>query len=235
MLLQLWAFDWTAFTRALTPPASGANYHATYKQYPSPDFDGRSWRIRCLPFLFASVMYEEYRFDQPWNSPLNITLDTRPLFSKKVAADGSSGEPPMEVHGSPYTYSCRYDLQGHGTSYLMLVGEDAFGKPNGWRREDEITDGLDSTLAFAETARKDIHWLSPTDFDITTMSFAVNDGPGSISSAHPCGPAVLFCDGNVFRLNPAIPKEALRALVTINGGEGVDRGQLVRAGLLVLP
>lgn len=83
-------------------------------------------------------MYEEYRFDQPWDSPLNITLDTRPLFSKKVAAGGSNEEPPMEVHGVPYPYLCRYDPQAHGTSCLMLVGEDAFGKPGGWRRVDEI-------------------------------------------------------------------------------------------------
>ncbi len=38
------------------------NYYANYDAYPSPDFAGHSWRIRCLPFMFASPMYEQYRF-----------------------------------------------------------------------------------------------------------------------------------------------------------------------------
>jgi hypothetical protein len=35
-----------------------ANYHDTYRRFPSPDADGHSWRIRIVPYLFASAMYE---------------------------------------------------------------------------------------------------------------------------------------------------------------------------------
>jgi hypothetical protein len=210
-----------------------ANYHDTYKRYPSPDFGGHSWRIRCLPFIQASVMYSEYRFDESWNSPANISLDKRPLYTKKVLSEDGAG--PMEIHGIPYAYPCRYDLQAHGTSYLMIVGENAFGKPGGWRHTDEITDGLDSTLAAAETVQTNIHWLDPTDFNAGTMSYSVNDGTNSISSSHPRGPAVLFCDGEVYRLNPTISSKTLRAMVTINGGERIVRDELVRQGMLIRP
>ncbi len=179
-------------------------------------------------------MYSEYRFDQLWDSTANITLDTRLLPSKKseISRDGKR---PMDVHGIPYAYPCKYALTVHDASYLMIVGDSAFGKPNGWRLASEIVDGLESTISVAETKRHDIHWLSPQDFLIDEMSLTVNDGPNSISSDHSRGPAVLFCDGIVYRLNPAIDRDTLKSLLTINGGEDVSRDRLVKNGLLVEP
>ena len=210
------------------------NYYSTYKRYPSPNLGGHSWRIRCLPFVTASSMYNEYRFDESWDSTANITLDTRPLPCKKAEID-HDGKVPMEVLGIPYAYPCKYSLTVHGASYLMIVGDNAFGKPNGWRLASEIVDGLESTISVAETKRQDIHWLSPRDFLLDEMSLTVNDGPNSISSDHSRGPAVLFCDGVVYRLNPAIDRGTLEALLTINGGEEVSRDRLVKEGLLVEP
>lgn len=209
------------------------NYYSTYNHYPSPDFGGHSWRIRCLPFVLASAMYSEYRFDEPWDSTSNLFLDSRPLPNKKSV--DASGEIPMAVHGMPYAFSCEYHSDNHFSSYLMLVGEDAFGKPDGWRTLDEIVDGVDSTVAVAETLRTDVHWLSPNDLDTRSMSFTVNDGQNSISSSHPRGPAVLFCDGTVYRLNPAIDPDTLKALITINGREDVSRDRLVARGFLLPP
>jgi hypothetical protein len=178
-------------------------------------------------------MYSEYRFDQPWDSDANFTIDTRPLPSKRIVIE--TGDMAMQPHGMPYPYRCEYNFADHNASYLMLVGNNAFGKPQGWRTQSEIVDGLDSTIAVAETIRSDIHWLSPVDLDVATMSFTVNDGPNSISSRHPRGPAVLFCDGEVFRLNPSIDPDTLKALVTIDGGENISRDQLLDIGLLVSP
>ena len=179
-------------------------------------------------------MYNEYRFDQKWNSTANITLDTRSLRSKKSEIQNGDGV-SMSVHGIPYAYPCKYDLTVHNASYLMIVGNNAFGKPEGWRVPSEIVDGMESTIAVAETKRTDIHWLSPRDFVFDQMSLTVNDGPNSISSDHPRGPAVLFCDGVVYRLNPAIDRDTLRAMLTINGGEDVSRVRLVKNGLIVEP
>ena len=63
----------------------------------------------------------------------------------------------------------------------------------------------------------------------------VNTGPNSISSLHPSGPAVLFCDWKVFRLNPSIDADTLRALLTVDGGEQIARDQLIATGLLLPP
>ena len=202
------------------------NYHDTFQRFPSPDGDGHSWRIRIVPFLFASTMYEQYRFDEPWDSENNITLDSRPLSVK----DGGPDRP----HGMPFPYKCSQDTDSRSmTSFLMLVGEHAFGKPGGYRQRDEITDSLDCTLVAAETISKNIHWLEPKDFDVESMSFRIND-PGnlSISSTHPRGPAVLFADGKVFRVSADIDEKTLRALTTIDGGEPIDRERLIDRDLL---
>jgi prepilin-type processing-associated H-X9-DG protein len=75
----------------------------------------------------------------------------------------------------------------------------------------------------------------PTDFLVDQISLTVNDGPNSISSDHPRGPAVLFCDGSVYRLNPSIDRDTLKAMLTINGGEDVSRTKLLKNGLLIEP
>lgn len=202
------------------------NYHDTHRRFPSADWDGHSWRIRIVPFLFASAMYEQYRFDEPWDSENNITLDSRPLPVK----DGGPDRP----HGMPFPYECSQDADSRSmTSFLMFVGENAFGNPGRYRQRDEITDSLDCTLIAAETMPTNIHWLEPKDFDVESMSFRINDpGTLSISSTHPRGPAVLFADGEVFRISADIDAKRLRALITINGGEAVDRNRLIDRNIL---
>ncbi|MDM4019444.1 DUF1559 domain-containing protein [Roseiconus lacunae] len=198
------------------------NYHTSYNVYPSPNFGGHSWRIRSLGFLMASSMHSNYNYDQSWDSDLNYSLDSRPLPTKSDK---------LVIYGMPGTYACTTDGDGtHETAYSMVVGASAFGKP------DDITDGLETTIAVAETRSRDIHWLEPVDFDATNMSFVVNDfGTLSISSDHPRGPAVLFGDGAVYRLSPRTDPQIVKAMVTIDGGEELDRDRLVLDGVLVAP
>lgn len=65
------------------------------------------------------------------------------------------------------------------------------------------------------------------------MPLAIDDSRGpAISSTHPDGPAVLFADGAVFRISPAIDPPTLRAVITIDGGEEVRRDELLARKLL---
>lgn len=202
-----------------------ANYHDTHQKFPSSDAGGHSWRIRIVPYLFASHMYSHYHFDEPWNSDLNITLDTRPLPVK----DGG----PPRPHGMPNWFQCDPTRESRSeASYRMLVGDNAFGLPGRFRRSEDISDPLETTLIAAECVGS-IHWLEPKDLNIDSMSFVINDPRrDSISSRHARGPAVLFADGEVYRLSPRVPAQTVRAMVTINGGERVERTELLEKGLL---
>jgi len=198
-------------------------YHDTHSVFPASRDAGHSWRIRVLPYMTYSPQYVAYDFDQSWDAENNITVDTRPLPDKH-------GD--LVAFGNPYGPPCDVDVQ-HLTCYLAICGENAFLGPTLKRRMAEISDGIENTIAAAEVAQSNVHWLSPVDLDLEEMSFVINNGPQSISSSHPSGPAVCFCDGTVFRINPAIDPKIVRGLCTINGGEQISRDALIEEGLLI--
>ena len=101
------------------------------------------------------------------------------------------------------------------------------------RRSKERRRHTDLRVAVVEIADSHVHWLSPVDLKMDDMSFVINSGRNSISSHHPNGPAVLFCDGAVFRINPSMDANAVLALCTINGGEEISREELIKEGLLI--
>lgn len=205
------------------------NYHSAYKTFPPAHLNDHSWRIRCNPFLISSPLFMHYDFDSPWDSVDNLTIHRRPLRSGKGPdPDG------LVICGVPYAYHADEPLADQ-TAFLMLVGDDAFSGRDHGRTMSEISDPLDCTIAVAETSQRDIHWLHPLDFDVDKLSFAINDGPASISSDDPLGPLVLFADGGVYRLNSTIDADTLRALITINGNEDVSRDRLLARGLLIEP
>lgn len=197
-----------------------SNYADNHQRFPSPQADGHSWRIRIVPYLFASSLYNSYRFNEPWNGENNRTLDIRPLTTKGG---------PSRPHGMPNPYTDLPDSPSeHATRFLMFVGEHAFGLPDGYRRVAEIQDDPQTVLVAAETRLDDVHWLQPFDFpadDIEAMRRLLGDRRAQ-------APLVLFADGSVYRMSLDIPHELLQAMITIDGSERIDRAKLIRAGYL---
>jgi hypothetical protein len=93
-----------------------------------------------------------------------------------------------------------------------------------------VTDGPGDTLIVVEVVDAGIHWMEPKELDWGTMSFRLNDRTHpSVSSNHPFGGSgyagahVLTVDDTVTRLPRNLPSETLRALLTIAGGERIER------------
>jgi hypothetical protein len=200
------------------------NYESAYKRFPPPSMAEHSWRIRVLPYTVSCTHYENYDFSKPWDCSENMLLDRRLLHDSKW---------PNEDHigGMPAEYGTKLDFPQQ-TRFLMVTGDHCFGTDLGGRKSSEITDGLSNTIALAETARSDIHWLHPLDFNYDEMSFNINDGPLSIGSASGASPLVCFCDGAVYRIDQDITADALKALLTIDGAESIDRETCVTNGWL---
>jgi hypothetical protein len=98
------------------------------------------------------------------------------------------------------------------------------------RRLADVADGPENTILLVEIVAAGIHWMEPRDLDWTTMSFQLNDpNRPSISSNHPfgrgsySGPHVLTVDDRVSALPETLTPETLRALLTIAGGEKIER------------
>jgi hypothetical protein len=94
----------------------------------------------------------------------------------------------------------------------------------------DVTDGPENTLIVVEVVGAGIHWMEPKELDWGTMSFRLNDRTDpSVSSNHPYrgsdypGPHVVTVDDKVTNLPRNLSPETLRALLTIAGGERIER------------
>jgi prepilin-type processing-associated H-X9-DG protein len=191
------------------------NYEQSYKCFPPAylaDKNGKpmhSWRVLILPYMESGEnLYTQYRFNEPWNSPHNMSL---------------AGQMPA-VYRCPTEGEANRSL----TSYAMLVGPHAISDGPKSRRIGDIKDGLSNTIMVAECAGAGINWLEPRDLKTEEMTFHIktmgeDEPPGKhdISSAHAGVANVLFCDGSVRSLSSSMDPKVLEALITIDGGEKV--------------
>jgi prepilin-type processing-associated H-X9-DG protein len=184
-------------------------YHDDHGCFPPAylaDENGRpmhSWRVLILPQLGEDAIYEQYNFDQPWDSPENRDL----------------------AQSMPDVYGCPSDwgTWSAETSYMMLVGPETISDGTGTTSLDEITDPKDRTIVLVETSGNLADWIEPTDLEVEGLTFRVNDPAcEGIQSNHPGGAHVLFADGSIRFLPNSIGETDVEALSTIDENEQID-------------
>jgi hypothetical protein len=243
------------------------NYYDANKRFPPAVIlgkDGRagpphSWRVELLPFLEQQDLYDEYRFDEPWDSEHN-----RALLSKMPAVFRSPLDEPDSTNasyfalvtpglapevgaGAPIFLEGSKDLVTPGLATDVPGDESGFGEDAGglspeglfageaaqpsWRlgtlfsrpdgtRMHEVTDGTSNTIALVE-AKQNIPWTRPHD-----IAYVADQALPMLGGWFPEGWHAGFADGSVRFLPADTDETALRALVTIGGGENV-RPQLL--------
>jgi hypothetical protein len=183
------------------------NYYDAFKSLPPAyiaDENGRpmhSWRVLILPFLEEQNLYQQYRFDEPWDGPNNSLLASRiPMVYQPV-------NDPAAVPGT--------------THYLAIVGPRTVFPGATPTQFQNITDGLSNTIAIAE-ATKAVNWMEPTDLDYALMTFRVNDpGGNDIGSTSPGGANVMMMDGAVRFLPETIDPVTIQHLLEKDDGSVV--------------
>ncbi len=168
-----------------------------------------SWRVSLLGSLGEETVLDQLDMTCRWDDAANMEI-----------LDHTG------VHGHfqcPSERQACTEVEMRETSYTMIVGPGMISDGPAAVRPEEITDGLENTILFVETKDSGIHWAEPRDLEFDEMSFRINDPDRpSISSHHPGGAYVVFCDGRVrFLKNDTDPK-IVRALLTIAGGEDVS-------------
>ena len=155
------------------------NYHEIYGSFPPAYIAGpdgtpwHSWRTLLLPVVNQQKLYDQYRFDEPWNSPHNRQLaEQADVMQFQCPSSPGYGTTPF-------------------TNYVVVLGEGTlFPGPDSVSQER--LDDPEQTILLVETDGLDIHWMEPRDLDVDTMSFDVNSGDApSISSAHADGAHVI--------------------------------------------
>jgi len=184
------------------------NYHDIYGTFPPAyvaDENGEpmhSWRVLILPYLEEQILYDQYNFDEPWDSPGNLAL----------------------VGSMPDVYRCPTDSQSgpNETNYVVITGPGTVFEGNKAYKFGDITDGTSCTILIAEVTCSGINWMEPRDLDTQKMIYRINAQSGNdIGSAHPEGTCVGYCDGSVRFLVDDTPAETLKARITRAGGEPV--------------
>ena len=184
------------------------NYEVANGSFPPaylPDKHGKpmhSWRVLLLPYLEQQDLHDRYRFDEPWNSAKN-----RKITDLAIGFYQCPGQPAGN---------------GSDTNYVMIAGPHALSKGAESRKITEITDGLANTIMIVEVADSGIPWAEPRDLQFNRLSFKINGAKGKeISSYHPQGANVAFCDGSVRLLKNGTNPQLVKAMATIDVGESV--------------
>ena len=181
------------------------NYHDEFGCLPPAyvaDAQGKplySWRVLLLPYLEQNNLYRAFKLNESWDSPDNIKFSSMDL---------------PELH-------CASDLKARPgrTSYVAITGPGTAFEGAKSHTFRDFKDGMSNTLLVVEVADSDIHWAEPRDLNIDAMNLTINADPHGFSSHHKGGAQALFADGSARMLSNELPKETVRALLTINGGE----------------
>jgi len=181
------------------------NYHDVYGSFPPAyiaDENGKpmhSWRVLILPFMEGQSLYDQYRFDEPWDGPNNSQL--APAVTRWYSCPSDSTKPPTE------------------TSYVAVVGQGTAWPGDEHMAIQDFTDGIGNVLLLVEVHNSGIHWMEPRDLHVAQMSMTINPTQGQgISSGHPNGASVLFADGSVRYFSSDTPPAVLRSLIHIDDG-----------------
>ncbi|MEI8021594.1 MAG: DUF1559 domain-containing protein, partial [Schlesneria sp.] len=184
------------------------NYHDAFQRFPRADGDGAgqqtglSWRVHLLPFLDQALLYNQFHFDEAWDSEHNKTLIAQMPALFKSPDVTEAGKTAFHV------------FTGENT---LFHGEEGLSIRN-------VTDGTSNTilavLAGSDTAEI---WTKPGGLDV---DFSVpKKALGDLKKDERI--LVLVADGSVRPLLTNMDDTQLANLIKPADGNVVDFGPQV--------
>ena len=129
---------------ALPASRGGSSFGKPKKEQEHPC----SWRVAILPFIEQLALFEQYHFDEPWDSDHNLTLlNKMPEIYRR----------PSDAADSTVT------------GYVGFVGENTAlgdGEPKRFR---DMTDGSSRVLLLVE-AKTETPWTKPEDYSLSEIA-----------------------------------------------------------------
>ncbi len=164
-----------------------------------------SWRVAVLPYIEQQALYQQFKLDEPWDSPNNLPLSKVMI---KVYTDPRANDPAAPGL-TYYKAFVGKDVVANGK---RQPGPDALWSWSFGRSILGITDGTSNT-AMVGAFGPPVVWTKPDDFEYDPKQ------PLPDLFAPFAGLNVLFGDGSVRFLAPTIDEKILRAMITAQGGE----------------
>jgi hypothetical protein len=183
------------------------NFHDHHARFPPQrlvDEKGKplhSWRVLILPYLGGGQLYNQFRLDEPWDSEHNIKLTAQ----------------MPDVFRSPDD-SAEMTAVGKTRFVAPLSDNSMFGHRGDSARIRDITDGTSNTLMVVQAATKNaVIWTKPDDLVLSQDRPLFEQIAGDADGFTACS-----CDGVAHYLNRNVTEEAMRSLVSMDGGEIVE-------------
>ena len=187
-------------------------YSADHGVYPLPmvrDKSGKpmhSWRVAILPYLNETSLYNDYDFNQPWDSPTNYAL------VEKMPAVYSSATP-----GSWSDYECHYQLVAGDRTLFPSIGPV---NPKKLLDDPSKTALVVEALSAKSGQNQTRTWTEPFELDLQAMSGLIGSSPGvEIGAVTEGGAAIATVDGAGHFIEDTTPPEIVLAILTASGGE----------------
>jgi beta-lactamase regulating signal transducer with metallopeptidase domain len=222
------------------------NWAATYpgSRFPPPVLttkDGKpcqpySWRVAILPFIEQQALYNAYKFDEPWDSEANkkVLNAMPPIYRHPLAKAGSMNSSyfvlrskelkeeklvPAGAAGGAASGFGPGDASGPGLAVEAPVGgfATAFSAKNGMPFA-QMLDGTSNTIALVE-AERDIPWTKPEDILYDPENAELPKFGGYAKEGFCAG----LCDGAVKFIDHKIDSQTLKALISPQGGETIEK------------
>ncbi len=176
-------------------------YHSTNDHFPpaaTHSADGKpllSWRVAILPYIAEQELYDQFRQDEPWDSPHNKALLAKmpPVFAQR-------GKPKDAT----------------STIYQAITGAGTmFDGPDGTAIE-KITDGTTNTIMVVQGGTP-VPWTKPEDIE-----YLPGKPLPKIAGPLPGGFLAVMGSGQVQFVSKKAKEALIRAAFTRNGGEFLD-------------
>jgi hypothetical protein len=190
------------------------NFHDSHKRFATAvrDENGKpllSWRVQLLPFLEQSNLFDQFRMDEPWDSPHNKAL----------------------IQHLPPTFAAPGSKAGAGkTNYVGFRHEKSIFSDKDRMGFRDILDGTSNTIMVVEA--DDDHaviWTKPDDLD-----FDEKQPHAGLGKLRQNGFLAAMCDGAVHFIPSTVTPETLVKLVFRADGKPIDFNEF-RAGVIRQP
>ena len=153
-----------------------------------------SWRVQLLPYLGLTELYEQFRLDEPWNSPHNLSL--------VESMPGAFESPHFSAAGKTVFQA----VGGEGTLFPLTSQSITFGG----------LDDRDTVLFVEANADRAVEWTRPRD-----LTFQPQNPLGGLGDISENGFAVVTT-GGVFTIPKSISPDNLANLLLRDDGQAID-------------